>query len=164
MKLIGTIIMCAIVYSGYCQSENLQNGDYASAFQLPDSTGKLHRLSDFRGKYVLLDFWASWCKPCIKSMPNLKEVHYKYASILPLMVIGISVDFSKEAWVKAIDKHHLPWLNLGTLRKDYTVIREEYQVMAVPKTFLIDPDGQIIGVNLEENALIDKLDGLFNDN
>jgi peroxiredoxin len=160
MKTIGIILFLAGTLLTAGQSGNLQNGDFATPIQLPDTTGQIHRLAAFRGNYILLDFWASWCKPCIKQIPHLKRINEKYSTDLPIKVVGVSMDFSKEAWINSLNKHELPWLNLGTGKKHYAAIREAYDVAYVPRTYLIDPQGRIIGIDLNQDELIRRLDSL----
>ena len=115
--------------------------------ELPDTTGISHRLSEYVGKghYVLLDFWASWCGPCMGEMPTMKEIYNTYAA-RGLQMIGISFDSKRDAWLNAIRRLELP---------------ETYGVRAIPETVLITPDGKILAIGLRGQELKEKLAEIF---
>jgi peroxiredoxin len=127
----------------------------APAFSLPDTTGNMVKLEDFRGKYVLIDFWASWCPPCRAANPELVEV-YKQFSEKNFTIVGISVDKNEESWKQAIVLDRLPWINVSSLN-GWDTISEKYAVEAIPQNFLLDPQGIIIDKNIEPEHLIHKL-------
>jgi len=127
----------------------------APAFSIPDAEGKIIHLSDFKGKYVLIDFWASWCAPCRESSPTLVEV-YNTFNKRNFTVIGISIDKDRDSWLKAIESDKLPWTNLSNLN-GWDEVSTIYGVKAVPQNFLLDPDGIIIAKNIVPDIMIDKL-------
>lgn len=137
-------------------------GKMAPDFTLPDVIGKKVKLSQFKGQYVLVDFWASWCLPCREENPNLKLAHKKFKG-KPLSILSISIDDqqSKKAWINAIKKDDLTWTQLHDATKN---VHNAYGVSFIPANFLIDPKGKIIAVNLKDVALIDKLQSLFKGN
>ena len=132
--------------------------------ELPDTTGMMHRLSEYVGKghYVLLDFWASWCGPCLGSMPTMKKLHETYAD-RGLRIIGISLDSKREAWLSAIRRFNLPWIHLSDLKQWQSIASDTYGILAIPETVLIDPNGKIILTGLRENALEKKIAEIFSD-
>jgi peroxiredoxin len=131
----------------------------APGFSIPDTAGKLVDLYDFKGTYVLIDFWASWCAPCRAANPELVEVYGQFSD-RGFTIVGISVDESEERWKKAIETDQLPWTNLSNLR-GWDSVSETYGVKAIPQNFLLDPDGIIIDKNIETGRLIEKLDNLL---
>lgn len=137
-------------------------GETAIDFSLPDSAGRPVKLSDFRGKYVLLDFWATWCPPCMEEMPNIAAVYQKYRH-KNFTVLGVSLD-SKQTealWKKTIRERHMDWPQISDLKFWYSEAALLYNVQGVPANFLIGPDGRIVGINLLGEALRQKLDELF---
>lgn len=134
------------ILQAYDECSYKQLTGQAPPFALPDSHGKLVRLSDFRGKYVLLDFWASWCAPCRNKN---KELNKHYTKLVDkLQIISISLDTDKKQWLDAIRTDKIRWLQLSDLQgfKDST-IRQAYKVEQVPTVYLIDPQGCIIATN-----------------
>lgn len=131
-------------------------------FAMPDTTGTMHRLSDYigEGRYVLLDFWASWCGPCRAEMPNVKELYAKYHD-RGFDVVGVSLDNHRESWLRAIKQMGLPWHQLSDLKGWNCEASNLYGVDGIPCTLLIGPDGKIIGNNLRGEALAETLAKLF---
>lgn len=133
----------------------------APSFSVPDTAGKIVKLDHFMGKYVLIDFWASWCGPCRAANPKLIEVYNQFSD-KSFTIIGISVDKNENLWKRAIESDKLPWINLSNL-KGWDIVTENYGVKAVPQNFLLDTNGIIIGKNIEPENLIDKLAKLLAD-
>lgn len=117
--------------------------------QAPTPQGNTLRLSDYagKGKYVLVDFWASWCGPCRASMPQLKELYAKYHD-KGFEVVGVSLDAKKEAWLKGIADLELPWPQMSDVKLWDSAGAAEYGIKGIPCTILIGPDGKIVGRNL----------------
>ena len=137
---------------------NVANGGASSNFELKDAGNMVVRLLDYRGSYILLDFWASWCRPCINEMPKTIEIQKKYGG-KGLKVITISIDKDKQAWLKAIEKHQMQ--NLVNLHDEKGDAAKAYHVSYVPLTILIDPKGEIIGSNLHGEELEIKLGEIY---
>lgn len=122
-------------------------GQIAPDFQLPDPSGKQFKLSDFRGKYVLLDFWASWCAPCREENPNIVKQFERFKS-KNFTVVGVSLDDDRAAWLKAIKDDRLNWPHLSELKKWDGKVSLLYKVEGIPASFLLDPQGKIVSKNL----------------
>ena len=135
------------------------NGAMAPDFEQADTLGHPVRLSSFRGKYVLLDFWASWCAPCRQENPNIVKVYNRFKD-KNFTIIGISLDRQNGAfaWLNAIRKDHLTWTQLSDLKFWNNAVAQLYFVQSIPKNFLIDPTGKIIAQDLRGDDLETKLE------
>ena len=138
------------------QLENVQIGKVAPEFSLPDTAGVSVSLSDFRGKYVLLDFWASWCPPCRAEMPNLVKAYKDYKD-KGFDIVGISLDSKADAWAKGVKDLNITWTQLSDLKGWQNSGAALYGVNSIPHTVLVDKDGTIIAKNLHGQELEDKI-------
>jgi len=120
-------------------------------------------LASLRGKYVLLDFWAAWCRPCREENPNIVANYNKYKSE-GFEVYQVSLDRNKSDWVRGITQDVLPWINVSDLKYYQSEAAEIYDVDRIPSAYLLDPDGKIIAKNtdLRGENLSRKLDEIFN--
>ena len=134
------------------RAANLAEGRLAPDIEGQTPEGKTLRLSDFRGKYVLVDFWASWCGPCIKSLPSLKAMYDKYHG-KKFDIIGVSLDDTAADWTAAIAKFGLTWTNVSDLQKWDSQPAKLYAISFIPNTILLDKEGKIIGRNLHVNEI-----------
>ena len=137
--------------------EDIQVGAVAPDFTLPDVDGNPVTLSGLRGKYVLIDFWASWCPDCRKENPNIVAAWNKYKD-KNFTILGVSLDRKKEPWLAAIEKDQLAWTHVSDLKDWKSDAAVQYAIRWIPMNFLLDPNGVILAVGLEGEALQQKLD------
>ncbi|MGZ3881113.1 MAG: redoxin domain-containing protein [Flavisolibacter sp.] len=137
-------------------------GNYAMDFTQNDTLGKPVSLSSFKGKYVLVDFWASWCGPCRRENPNVVKVFNKYKD-KNFTILSVSLDRpdAKDKWLAAIHKDGLTWTHVSDLKYWDNAVAKEYGIRAIPQNLLLDPQGKIIAKNLRGEDLDAKLTDVF---
>ena len=141
------------------ESEAFEAADVeAPDFTLNDINGQPLKLSSLRGKYVILDFWGSWCVWCIKGFPKMKEYYQKYAG--KFEILGIDCNDSEEKWKAAVAKYELPWLHV--YNTDNSGVLEQYAIQGFPTKIIVGPDGKIVQTIIgEDPAFYTLLDKLF---
>lgn len=140
--------------------KSLAIGAQAPEISLPNPDGEIVTLSSLRGNYVLIDFWAAWCRPCRQENPNVVRVYNKYSD-KNFEILGVSLDRNREAWVGAIEQDGLPWKHVSDLKYFNSEAANDYKIQAIPATYLIGPDGKIIAKGLRGPSLEAKLKEIF---
>lgn len=136
-------------------------GKQAPEISLPDTEGRTVKLSSFRGKYVLVDFWASWCGPCRRENPNVVQAYNQFKN-KNFTILGVSLDRQKEPWEKAIVDDNLNWTHISDLKYWQSEVVPIYQISGIPFNVLVDPDGKVVAENLRGSALEQKLQQVLN--
>jgi thiol-disulfide isomerase/thioredoxin len=140
--------------------KGVSEGSEAPEIALKTPAGDVLKLSSLQGKYVLIDFWASWCGPCRRENPNVIKTYAKYKD-RGFEIYGVSLDKDRSAWLKAIEADQLTWKHVSDLQYWNSVAAQAYQVSSIPMTFLLDPQGKIIAKGLRGDTLNQYLEGLF---
>jgi thiol-disulfide isomerase/thioredoxin len=157
------------IVAGYEEYKNYQvNGgkstigsEKAPEISLPNPDGKIMKLSELKGKYVLVDFWASWCTPCRRENPNVVKMYDKYKS-KGFEIFSVSLDKDKEAWKRAIQSDNLKWkYHVSDLKQWDSSVIPLYGIESIPYTILLDPKGNVVATNLRGAALEQKLSELL---
>lgn len=162
IKLI-LFLLLAILLSRVANAQNYKVGDFAPNFSQTDQNGYTHSLSEYRGKYVLVDFWASWCGPCMQETPYL-AITYNLYHPKGLELISVSLDRNKDNWIAAISKHKMDqygWVHLSDLNYWDNQVAVLYGIRSIPANFLLDPSGKIVAVNLRSVNLIKAANIIF---
>jgi peroxiredoxin len=138
-------------------------GKIAPDFEQPDTAGKMVKLSDFKGQYVLVDFWASWCIPCREENPNVVKAYQQFHD-KGFTVLSVSLDQpgKKTAWLNAIHHDQLTWTQVSDLKFWNNAVAKLYGIQAIPQNFLLNKEGKIIAVNIKGEELNKKLVEIFN--
>ncbi|RXM44631.1 TlpA disulfide reductase family protein [Flavobacterium sp. YO64] len=157
--LLVSIFLFCIITGSRAQVVGTDVGDIAPEIDLPDLKGDLVALSSLRGSLVLVDFWASWCGPCIKEQPLLLKLYNTYPD--KLSIYSVSMDTKKTLWQTVIAKGKLPWVNVSDLKYWQSPVVGDYMLQSVPLNFLVDKNGIILAKNIHGQALENKIKSLL---
>jgi peroxiredoxin len=149
------LIVCATLANA-----QLKVGDVPPEISLPNAKDSLINLSSFKGKVILVDFWASWCAPCRAANPGVVRLHNKY-SAKGFEVLGISIDSKKAAWLKAIRDDKIKYTQVNDAAGWNSLVAEKYKVEQIPTSFLLDKTGKIVAIDLEGVQLENKIKQLL---
>jgi thiol-disulfide isomerase/thioredoxin len=153
----------ALKFYNFIQGEkNSKLGSMVANFTLPDPKDRPISFDQFKGKYVMIDFWASWCVPCRKSFPTMRRIYQQYKA-KGFEIYSISIDENKKAWLKAVDEEANPW---SQALDNIDINHAGFAVTAVPTTYLVDPQGKIVAKQIgfddaAKGPVEDKLAALF---
>ena len=160
--LVGLIGGASVLYNqlsaDFAPVQNVTEAakEQAPDFTITDAEGNQVNLSDFFGKPIVLNFWASWCGPCRQEMPEVKKIYEQYKD-KGFDIVGVSLDNNKKAWVGAINKMELPWHHISDLKGWQCEGAAVYGINAIPATILFGPDGKVVAAGLRAHELAAKL-------
>ncbi len=150
------IFLLALVCFSFSANAQLRIGDQAPEIALPNAVDSIVKLSAYRGKVVLVDFWASWCAPCRQANPYIQKLYKKYQA-KGFEVLGVSLDVKKEAWIKAVKNDKLTYPGVIDVMGWNSKVGERFFVDQLPTNFLLDRTGKIVAINIEGKELFDAV-------
>ena len=172
-KLLLTMMMLAVTVSltASCglrhqavaaeEQANVEAGEMAPDFELPDLQGNPTKLSSLRGKYVVIDFWGAWCIWCVRGIPNMKEAYNKYKD--KMEILGVDCRDTEDKWKAAVKEHELPWKQVRCPDDQFRSLVEKYNIEGFPTKVIVDPEGKLVKVVVgEDPSFYSFLDQLFN--
>jgi thiol-disulfide isomerase/thioredoxin len=165
MKNYLLILFSLVCFLSAAQVEKLTVGQQAPILTLPTINGEPFDFSTLKGKVVLLDFWASWCSPCVKEQPFLKEIYGEFekeVSANKFEIIGVSLDKEKANWENAVKKLKITWPQVGDLLFWRSQAAKDYKIEGLPANFVLDENGVIIAIDLHGDELKSFLTNFFN--
>jgi peroxiredoxin len=150
LKAVLTLVVCTLLSFGAIAQPSI--GQTAPDIQLPDTEGNTTKLSSYKGKVVLIDFWASWCGPCRSASKSLVKLYNKYKS-KGLEIFGVSIDDESESWIEAIKKDKMKWIQVNDPGGWDAPIAKKWGIQYIPHSFLLDKKGKVVAIDAEGSAL-----------
>jgi peroxiredoxin len=167
MKKAGCFLLALFFANAlFAQSAVLKIGQPAPAISLPAPNGDIHTLYSLKGKLVLIDFWATWCAPCVKEQPELKVLYNKHINEVKagkFEILGVSLDKSKENWQKIIKDLKIDWPQVSDLMFWKSPVAKDYGIEDLPFNVLVNEQGNIVAINLHGKALEDFVSNYLKD-
>ncbi|MGB3453175.1 MAG: TlpA disulfide reductase family protein [Moheibacter sp.] len=162
MMKIQSIVLLFFI-SGFlsAQQKELKIGDAAPEISLPTPDGEILTLSSLKGKLVLIDFWASWCGPCVTEQPELRKIYDLYSNEGQFEILGVSLDNKKGNWENAIKKWGIVWPQISDLKYWMSPVADDYQINSLPYNLMVGPDGNILAFDLHADQLKTFLEDYF---
>lgn len=154
------IFLGLLMFNTSVLKAQLKIGEPVPEISLPDKKDSIIHLSSYKGKVVLVDFWASWCKPCRAAHPSMVRLYKKYAG-KGFEIFGVSIDNKKSAWLKAVQQDRILYTQVNDMTGWDSAIAGRYNVEEIPAGFLLDKDGKLAAVNLEGIKLENKIKQLL---
>lgn len=168
MKAFLTLFS-VLIFTGYAsaQQSKIEVGQQAPEIALSKTDGSSFSLSSLKGKVVLIDFWATWCAPCVGEQPELKTLYETFSDQVKgqkFEILGVSLDKNKESWQKAIDRFGIGWIQVSDLKFWKSPVAKAYEIEELPFNVMIDGQGKIIAKNLHGKELEEFIRTYFTSN
>jgi thiol-disulfide isomerase/thioredoxin len=144
------------VYAALNAAKTTAIGIAIPAFSVPDKNGELVNIAGYKGKYILIDFWASWCGPCRRENPNLLKAYKQYKD-KGFDILSVSIDENKDKWLAAVAEDQLSWTQVSDLKGKNSTVYKQFEIRAIPMNYLLDTEGRIVAKNLRGEELQKKL-------
>lgn len=156
--MLNLFLVCLVAGSSVAQSNALKTGQAAPEIHMPRLNGTAFALSEMRGRLILIDFWASWCAPCVKEQPQLKALYEKFAPFVKaekFEILGVSLDKNKQTWEKTVARLKISWTQVSDLKFWKSPVATDYNIEELPFNVLVNAQGKIAAINLHGKELED---------
>ncbi|MDR2238088.1 MAG: TlpA family protein disulfide reductase [Chryseobacterium sp.] len=164
MKTVFSLLFL-ILFTGFISAQNLiEKGKKAPEISLSKPDGNLFSLSSLQGRLVLIDFWATWCAPCMDEQPEMKLLYDRFSDEVRAQkfeILGVSLDKNKESWEKAISRFDIKWVQVSDLKFWKSPVAKSYAIEELPFNVIVDGQGTIIAKNLHGKELEEFISGYF---